>query len=101
MRCSGWSLCPLPPTYTPSCVCVFIVSLPEEEAVKAELQTNCSFGCSTKGCSNWWPGICVCSCDVRRKRSFCPNCFYLLSVRLSEEEADLERERVMCAHNES
>lgn len=77
-------------------VCVFIVSLPEEEAVKAELQTNCSFGCSTKGCSNWWPGICVCSCDVRRKRSFCPNCFYLLSVRLSEEEADLERESDVC-----
>lgn len=26
VRCSGWSLCPLPPTYTPSCVCFYCES---------------------------------------------------------------------------
>lgn len=47
------------PCFIQTIVCL-IVRLPKDEAVKAELQANCSFGCWIKDCTNWWTGHCVC-----------------------------------------
>lgn len=101
VRCSGWSLCPLPPTYTPSCVCFYCESSWRRSS-EGRVTNKLFFWLLDKGLFKLvaWD-LCV--------FVWCEEEEILLSQLFLSSECQAvwrrsrpwERERVMCAHNES